>query len=344
MVRSARAILVRSAARRSARMAVFTASMAAARVSLAQSNPRVQLQYEREPGTESCPGEDELRSAVAARLGYDPFSPSAKRTVVVRLARRPRELAGRVEVRDDQGVITGTRDLTSPTRDCRELIAALSVAAAIGIDPVHGMTGTPAPKTVPAEIPYDESAAVHDSSVSPVSVPVSEAREPTVPREQVHVRGSIGALVAAGAAPAPAIGFLLGIGVRRGPLSIGVDGRADLPSSTGVTGGSVSASLLLVSLVPCLHYKIMSACALGGIGAFRADGQGVTDPQHVAKPYGAVGGRLAIELPVGSVLAFRVHADLLATLSQTTLRLDNHDVWTTPPLSGAGGLSLVGTL
>src|SRR5689334_19329560 len=94
-------------------VACFTAS----RRSLAEEHPQAQLRYEREGGTESCPDEDELRHAVAARLGYEPFSAGSKRVVSVRVTRRPRELVGRVEIHDENGALKGSRELTSPTKD-----------------------------------------------------------------------------------------------------------------------------------------------------------------------------------------------------------------------------------
>jgi hypothetical protein len=59
--------------------------------------------------------------------------------------------------------------------------------------------------------------------------------------------------------------------------------------------------------------------------------------------YAATGVRLGVDVPLGeSPLALGAHADLLAPLTRLTLTLDNHDVWKTPPLSGSGGLDLVG--
>lgn len=52
---------------------VTTASFAAP--ARAQPAASAHLVYVRGPGAEECPGEHAIRSAVGARLGYDPFFP-----------------------------------------------------------------------------------------------------------------------------------------------------------------------------------------------------------------------------------------------------------------------------
>ena len=58
-----------------------------------------------------------------------------------------------------------------------------------------------------------------------------------------------------------------------------------------------------------------------------------------AQPSTAIG----VEIPIGSFLAIQLHGDVLAPLTQITLRLNDRDVWTTPVVSGSLGASLAGT-
>ena len=44
--------------------------------------PSSRFVYARGEGAELCPDEAQVRLAVAARLGYDPFFPSAEKTIV----------------------------------------------------------------------------------------------------------------------------------------------------------------------------------------------------------------------------------------------------------------------
>ena len=52
--------------------------------------PSARLEYELGPGAQACPSVDIMRGAVAARLGFSPFSQVATRTLRVRLFAPPR--------------------------------------------------------------------------------------------------------------------------------------------------------------------------------------------------------------------------------------------------------------
>jgi len=67
--------------------------------------PSSRLVYARGVGAEGCPGEGTLRHAVAARLGYDPFFPSAERTIMVVIAANGIELEAKVYLVDTSGVV-----------------------------------------------------------------------------------------------------------------------------------------------------------------------------------------------------------------------------------------------
>ena len=49
--------------------------------------PEIRFRWELGTGAESCPGEDALRDAVAARLGYFPFTKGADRSLVASVTR-----------------------------------------------------------------------------------------------------------------------------------------------------------------------------------------------------------------------------------------------------------------
>lgn len=311
------------------------------RAASAEEHPQARLEYTRGAGAAECPDEAELKSVVAARLGYDPFSPDAARVVAVGVARQGSGLVAHLEVRG--AAARGSRDLQSSTRDCRELIDSLAVAIAIGIDP---LSLSRVPSSLPPLPAAELKAAQPPEPPLPAAVPTVIDARPEKPRasDPVRLRASIGPLVSFGAAPSTNLGITAQVGVRWRAVSIGLEGRADFPvSQQAVDGGRVSASLLAATVLPCAHYGVLLGCLLGTFGALRAEGESVTTPLRETKLYAAIGGRLGVEIPLGSIFAIGVHGDLFAPLTQITLRLNDRDVWTTPAVAGGLGAALAVT-
>ena len=63
-------------------------------------------------------------------------------------------------------------------------------------------------------------------------------------------------------------------------------------------------------------------------------------PQQVSAPFLAVGARVGLEIPFGSVLSGGVHVDVLAPITETVLRVNGEPVWTSPPVSAALGATV----
>jgi hypothetical protein len=143
-----------------------------------------------------------------------------------------------------------------------------------------------------------------------------------------------------GSAPAPALGVTLQGGIRRRAASFSIEGRADLPASKSLSMGEVDASLLVGSLVPCLHRGGLAVCGLITGGALRGGGQGLANEQQVTAPFFALGLRGAGEIPFGGAFFGAIHVDVLAPLVQTTLRVSGQEVWTSPAVSAAVGIAV----
>ncbi len=244
----------------------------------------------------------------------------------------------------------------------------MALAISIAIDP-QSLLRPPLPASpeppAPPEPPPDPASPAPSASLSapatesappvaspPISRPPPIARpsRPSLPskapREAAATtlswRVGLGGLLAAGAAPALSVGGTLEAGVRWRALSLAVEGRADAPAGRSAEGGgAVRASLLEVSLVPCLHAGLVFACGLGSLGSLRGVGSGVPQPRDAATLFGAAGLRLGVELPLSKVLSLSFHGDLAATLTRTTLMLADRPVWTTPLLSGVVGAGVV---
>src|SRR5580698_5235802 len=89
----------------------------------ANATPTSRLVYSRSSDADSCPDEQALRHAVAARVGYDPFFPYATRTIVVSIARRDRAFVASVDLVDEGGLSHGARELPAEG-NCTELLDA----------------------------------------------------------------------------------------------------------------------------------------------------------------------------------------------------------------------------
>lgn len=162
---------------------------------------------------------------------------------------------------------------------------------------------------------------------------------------------SLGGGVAVGSTPAVTPTLAAQFGARFGRFALSLEGRVDLPSSTSQQGlGTVSASLALATLLPCYRQPIgrgpaVLACAAIAVGGLAGSATGVENPTAATTLFAAAGARGAFELPLVGPLSARVHAELLATITRTTLDITQLgspvQVWTTAPVSFDAGLALV---
>ena len=164
----------------------------------------------------------------------------------------------------------------------------------------------------------------------------------------VRLRAGVGAVVSTGALPSQAFGGELAVGASYGPGSLELEGRADAPASTagpaimGIPStGRVSASLLRVSILPCLHVSLAFGCLLASVGELQGSSTGVLDSHPRAAPYLGFGGRLGAEYFFSRSLGARIHADVVATPSNITLSLNGQPAWMTPIVSGSLGHDIV---
>ncbi len=315
--------------------AVGIAGRAAAEPS--SGSPTARLVYARGPGAEACPEESELRTAIAARLGYVPFREDAARTIRATLAREKGVLRASVEV-DSGGKAKGERRMESSANDCGELASAMTLAISIAIDPLT-LVRVPSP-AAPLAAPREEPPSPPPPPAA--DRPPEHAVTKQAPAEPIVPQVSVGTFAAFGQTPAPAFGAAFAGGARYRAVSLELEGRASLPSSTdGPSGGSVRATLLSASLVPCLHAWAVFACGLASAGALQGSGSGVTLPGKDSTALFGLGARIGGELPIYRFVSARLHADLESLFPRTTLRLDQQDVWTTPLFAGAVGLDAV---
>jgi hypothetical protein len=336
---SARALLVLAATLATTRLFAF---------------PSSRLVYARGEGAESCPAEAAARRAVAMRLGYDPFFPSADKTVIAEIVRDRGELRGRVAMVDEQGLFQGAREFRMPVALCDELVATMALAISIAIDPTSETVATnqttaatqpePAPPEA-AEAPVPQKAKVPEQSPArdarpPMSVRSSQTLPTPTTSAPLEPQAGLSVTSSFGTAPSPAFGVGGALALRWGRFSLAVEGRGDWPASGDVpTGGAVSASLWAGGLVPCFHVDPWFVCAVAAYGRVRGSGDRLLTPRSEQTRYGAAGGRAGVALRLWGPVWFRPQVDLLANLARVELWVDGGQVWTAPPVSllfGAG--------
>ena len=344
------AVLRRSLAspRRIGALHVATLALTIARASAAF--PTSRLVYARSPGAEGCPEQTEVRSAVATRLGYDPFFPSSDKTIVARITAQGSTLKGEVELVDEHGVEVGKRDFTGEAGKCDELVRAMALSISIAIDPKSAETY--------AQGPTDESASPNEpetpaspepEAVSPASAPTPSTAPtgPDVPvtparAESKSVDWSIGGggFGAGGLAPELTPGAFAFTRARSGAWSLGLEGRAALPAHETVAGVPLRIETYALGLSPCVHLASVFACELTRLELLSASGAASDAPGGTSALL-SLGARLGLESAVTRSFGFLASAEMSALPWRVTLRSDSRNIWQTPTLQAGAELAAV---
>jgi hypothetical protein len=274
----------------------FVALVGVSSKALASASSASRLIYSRTPDAISCPDEAALRKAVAARVGYDPFFPWAQQTIVVQIWRRPGAFEARVERLDDQGISRGTRELSSSQGDCAELFNTTALAIAIALDATNASSVQPSPSAAPQEAPAPSPAQPPSEPSPSPSLPTRDAPPKTRPPSPRRWFAGIEAVGSDATAPSITAGGATFVGARARFLSAALEFRAEAPGSKTFSNSasSVSSWLYAGSLVPCAHYGIGSACAVGMLGSLQGSGHAL-ESESKSTRFAAAGARLGVE-------------------------------------------------
>lgn len=322
---------------------VAFAALATSEARAAEAPPAT-LDYEVARGVDGCPAADELRGAIATRLGYDPFRDDAARRLTARIDRASGALEGRIELRDERGIALGSRSLRAPS--CAELATSLAFAISMAIDPLHALAPPPNAARAPSPSPPPPTRdAPIDAAPLSVDAPAATPREapPAAPRTTTplapRVHASVGAAglgLLAGVSPL----FALGAGLRRGDAAIDVEGRFAPASSVQVDGGTVRTSTLGVALLPCAHLDPFVVCGVVTVGALQGEAEGVDAPEKASTVFAQAGGRIGAAIRLAPRTTLEPFVESLATLTRTRLNFRGREVWSTSGLGVQGGLRL----
>jgi hypothetical protein len=329
-------------------LVVLSLVTAFARVTIASSSAR--LVYVRAPDVSTCPDEAELRRAVSARFGYDPFFPWAARTVVLQVWRAEGRYRSRLQVVDEKGMAHGVRELSSDQPTCSELFDASALAISIALDAAAKADApersqeTPSPP--PEPLPLPTAAPQLTTHQEERGTPHSPAPDSVRPRGFVRLSARFAPY---GEAPAVTGGLLVGGGLRVGRFSAALEARVDLPVATTITETptteprSVSGWSYAADVVPCLHLGPTALCAIGSLGQLLVTRAGDNQSALLLR----AGGRVAAELALSSTWGVEANVDVLAGRSITyvfDMEPKPVSVSGPPPVSGAVGVGVIAHL
>ncbi|MBM4779256.1 MAG: hypothetical protein GQE15_16235 [Archangiaceae bacterium] len=281
--------------------------------------PSARLEYSVAPGIDGCPDERWVHASVGARLGRDPFVDEAPTRVVVNISRgAPPALVALVEVTRPDGRV-GKRTLDSPTGDCLELASAVELAVSLALDPASKRP--PVVEAPPAPPPVKE-------------VVVVQAPPVVAPPPAITPFGRVGALMTAGGLPGFSGGLLIGGGVLLRHFSIGLEGRAHLPTRVLTSDSTTTTFLALASLVPCLELGRFSGCLVGSVGPFQFDDGAQRQTSVMAQG----GARVQVGFEPLQQLRLVPWLEGGVVVTRTTLLRNGVPLWVTWPVAVSGGL------
>jgi hypothetical protein len=193
----------------------------------ASATPSAKLLYVRNHGAETCPDEGEFRKAVAARLGYDPFFPWARTTVLATVERDGSGYQGRIEVLDERSTVLGRRTIATKGGDCGEVTRAMGLAVSVALDDLDLGAAPPLPEAPPPP-PAPPAMETGPAPAPPAllrEVPVPPAKDAAPTGEPIVLSGSLGPIASLGVAPAPSVGAALSVRGEAGSRSKSRVGR-----------------------------------------------------------------------------------------------------------------------
>ncbi|MGK3991653.1 hypothetical protein [Sorangium sp. So ce1024] len=311
------------------------------------------LSYTRGAGAEGCPDEQALRDVVAAQLGgTDPFTDGGGRHVEVVLGRNGRDFLGEIALYDADGRRLGGQELTSPS--CGALVEDVGTALAIALRPARAVREpappSPAPPS-PAPLETTCPPAPEASPRAPAPAPPCQPCQPAAPARPAGRPGpslawprfqvGLGALIADGIAPAPAVGFSASVGARWEVFSVSLEGGGHLPVATEPYRGRIyGVSWVGGAVVPCGHVSWFFGCGLVTAGRVRHFGM-VNVVAEALLPHAGLGLRGGVEVPFSYHLAARLSGELVANLVRPTLHLRGGQNLSAAGTSKAGVLHIV---
>lgn len=329
-----------------AALAIAFATGLASSTAAAADRQALTLDY-RSPSDLACPDESSFRNLVAARLGYDPFVAQAGDAVKVELTKDRGRLHGRAEIRrKDARDQPPARELDGEPSKCEALTAALATSLAIALDPVRALAPTPPPPPPPAtrdpEPPPPPTTPTTPPPATFAPPPVSPDRPPPAPPRGPTLDVGAAFVTSFGETPSVALGATVGATLHRRPFAIQANFRATstVGAVTVDSGDRVSAAVIGGELAPCVELRPFAFCTFLRVSAYRGHAPDVVEPTTVTTAAAFTGLRIAVSIPLGSIVSLQPMLEGDVALVRTSLLVDRSAVWTAPPVAMTAGVGL----
>jgi hypothetical protein len=304
------------------------------------------LDFHRAASAQECPAEAQLRAAVVARLGHDPFASEAHDALHVEITTDAGKLRGHFSLeRGGREIGSQTLEATGTPAEhkaghassiCDELVDALALEVALvfeAADATEAKTAAEPPAVSPPAIATAEPAPTRAAAPSPL--PWS-------------LWGSAGGRASVGSWAEAAVAPQIGVEARRGLFGLGLDLRVDVIPTLDVESARATLVRPSASLLPCAHGRWIYGCAVATLGATVVHGIDVASSREASSPYAALGGRAGLDLPLAARLHLLTFVEMVGVATPTTVRLDASD-GVSPTVSsrawdGAAGILLSGSI
>ena len=204
----------------------------------------VRLSWVRGEGAETCAPQETIAAGVTARLGEGALSQSAQRSIEALVTRAPTGFRATLYVRNPDGSLAGSREITSESEACASIETASVLAIALAIDPDAATRPPPSAPSLPAPTaappPRDAAPFPPDPKANPIAPPTAPiAPSSPIIASQPMVRSAPTPLALATDTGGAGLSLRAGIGIGLLPtpaLVLDLGGHVALGPRVEITG------------------------------------------------------------------------------------------------------------
>lgn len=292
-----------------------------------EPGPPIRLAWVRAEGAESCANFATIVEGVIRRLGRDPFTADARRSIEGVVSRDGTRWVARLYVREADGTLEGSRELASEAEACDAIGEAVTLAMALAIDPEAAMR-VAAAEAVPSPAPVVPTPVAPLPTPAPPVVPTG----PSTPARP-GVRGGLAlhAVGVFGVLPAPSAGFDITGDVfvtRRVRVSVGMlfvpEIRPPSPNDLFAFG---LTSAVVRGCVDAVQSPLLSLAGCGGafVGGVHALEPGRPSLRPGQQVWGAVSAEVRATLRLVGPLVVDVGGGLVVPITRYRFFLEGSD-------------------